>query len=608
MALLRNLSIKWKLSFALILTGFTLVFAYVLIAKQTFESDKISYVYDSQGARLESIKAEVQAKLERALLSARSVIATYDFDSGRLLAGGSQMFESEKNLLALELWREETSQTVFHFEKSGVSMPPLDPSIRIHQALGKLEMKPLDNGKYVLSVRYSQEDRGNFYLRAMVDFSGILPKANTTQSLALIQNGHVLLVSDLRGIDRGVFEQIAGTMKGDLNRTEMIERGGDRFLTSTTSLNMADLSLAAVTPETEALGALGILFKRSLVFLLLSTFGLIVVSLTMARGLTSNLRILMKSVDDVGSGDFEVNPVIPSKDEMGLLARAISRMSQEIKRLLSETKEKTRMEEELKTASLVQEQLMPAQSTATVGDLEVSGLILTSSECGGDWWYYFVKGDDLYVVIADATGHGTPAALITAAARSIFSRLEREDLSLSDMMKAWDYAVASCSGGRVFMTGILFRINCQTGKGVLVTAAHERPYIFREQEDGSFEMGQIQSAPAKRIGDGLDEKTHEQEFSLAPNESIVLYTDGLFSVTKQGKALSDRRFGMKIASRAEFARSAKALTEITLQEFNAHRGDLALPDDVSIVSIRRKGPRRESILENDMGETHIVSK
>ena len=607
MALLKSISIKWKLSLALIGTGLALVSAYVVIAKSTFESDKISYVYDSQGARLESLRSELQNKLERAFLGARSVVGNFDFSSGKPTPLGEQFFNEEKQLLAVELWNEQKEQTVFHLEKPGASLPPFNAGTNTKTPLGQLDLEPLDSKNGLLTVRYSQGDQGVFRLRAMIDTTNLLP-ANAIQSVALAKGGRIILVSDLRTLGNDLFNAVAVQSKHD-ERTKMFEHDAKKYIVSESDVGLANLQLFALTPESEALGALTTLYSRSMVFLISSFFALVAVSLTLARSLTRTLIVLTKSAEEIGAGNFDAAPSINTKDEMGVLARAFSKMSQEIKRLLVETREttreKTRMEEELKTASLVQERLMPKQATADVGEIEISGLVITSSECGGDWWYYFRRGDDIFVAIADATGHGTPAALITAAARSCFARLETENLSLIEMLKAWDISVSGCSQRQVFMTGLLFRINTVTGQGAFVNAAHESPFVLRANEDGTFALDHLPTETTARIGDDIRPDLREEPFSLAPNESIILYTDGLFSIVREGKALSERRFGKNLATRAEFLRSAKELTQATLSAFNEHRQDLPLPDDVSIVAIRRKGPHKKSFLENDTGEVHV---
>lgn len=589
MALLKELSIKWKLSLALLLTGLCLLSAYVFMAKRTFESDKISYVYDAQSGHLDSLRSELQSKLDHILMTARTVVGNFDFVTGKPTTLGQQFFDQEASLLAIELWNEKNSRILLHIEKKGSSLSPIDPQKFKSTPLGQVDLEPSDSGRAILTIRYSQDKQGIFILRALIDLKHILPKPTPSQSIALGKDKQILIVSDLRGIEEGVFKQIANQFKGQ-ERTQMFTFGDNRYLVGQTKVGIADLRLFAVTPEADALGALKTLFDRSIVFLILSFFGLVAVSLTLARSLTLNLLVLTKSAEEIGAGNFNAAPAIQSKDEMGVLANAFAKMSREIKRLLIETEEKTRMEEELKTASLIQERLMPKESTTDIGEIEISGMVITSSECGGDWWYYFKRGDDLFVAIADATGHGTPAALITAAARSIFARLEKEDLSLIDMMRAWDFSVSSCSQKQVFMTGVLFRINSVTGQGAFVNAAHEAPFILRAQENGSFELDHQSTEPSPRIGDNIGPDVTEQPFALAPNDSVVLFTDGLFSVVREGKSLSERRFGKNLVNRAPKLRTAKDLLLETLSAFNEHRQGLPLPDDVSIVVIRRKGP------------------
>lgn len=611
MALLKNIPIKWKLAMALIATGLVLVGSYVLIAKRVFEADKISYVFDAQSSRLESAKNEIEIKFQRALLSARSVIATFDLSTGRPTSVGKQIYEEDQALLGLEVWNETKKQSLLRLEKKSSVLPPLE--VHPEQTpLGQISLQVTEEGHFLITLRYDQGDLGIYRMRAALAISEVTPKSRPSESMAVLRQNTLVARIDQRGIPVVIFEKLAQELSGDLHEqtTRIWETDGLRFLVSTVPLELADLRLVVITPESEALGALSTLFNRSMIFLFLSAFGLVMVSLSMARGLTSDLRILTKSAEAIGAGQFDRPPAVDSGDEMGLLSKAFSKMSQEIKRLLAETKEKARMEQELKTASFVQEKLLPRVSTMTFGEIELSGIVVTSSECGGDWWYYFSHGDDLYIAIADATGHGTPAALITAAARSLFSRLERETMTLSQMLKAWDEAVASCSQGELFMTGLLFCINSKTGQGAFVNAAHEAPILLRPSLDGSYNHDSLVLDSSVRIGDNISPEIQEQSFSLGVNEAMILYTDGLFSITHQdGRTLSEKRFSRKLAKKARVFHSAQNLTELVLAEFNEFREGQPLPDDVSVVVLRRtvsrpgalQGPEAEGLLDQQYG-------
>lgn len=602
---MKNLSIKWKLSLSLIGTGLCLVMFYVFIAKRTFESDKISYVFETQSSRVESVKREIGQHFERALLNARSVVATYDASQGKINLAGEQIFQEEKNLLALELWNEDTHQAVFRMEKVPGTLPSSRHLENAYLA-GTLNVQTLPELKFLLVLRYSK-GQPRLRLRAVVGFESILPTGDLHQNLILSQNGRLISSSEADGPELEIFQKAAlETQKDVKDRTMIWEDGSNRFLMTIVSLGVSDLKLIALTPEKTALGALNTLFHRSILFLIFSGFGLVAISLTLARGLTFNLGILTEAARHFGKGNFDETPNIKSSDEIGVLSKAFTLMSSEIKRLLVETKDKARMEAELKTARYVQECLLPSQTSFEFNQIEVSGLNVTSSECGGDWWYYFTQGDDIFVAIADATGHGTPAALITAAARSIFSRFESDNIDLREMMLAWDRAVASCSQKKYFMTGILLRLNSKTGQGQFISAGHESPYLFTLGDDG-YESGYVDLDVNASLGNGLKSSVHLQDFFLAPNANLFLFTDGLFSVEREGKMLSDRRFGLRVASRAEFAGSAQAMTRLAYEVFEEHRQGEALPDDVTMVTVRRKGPIRQAQLIDESGGVAINS-
>lgn len=612
---LGDMSIKWKLSFSLIAIGLSLVVSYVLVAKRVFEHDKISYVFESQSSMLANQKRAIEQKIERSLLSSRSLVASFDPSNGKLSSVGEQIFREETSIQGLELWDEKKSRSIFRLEKTS-GLNTVDQN-EASQTLNQLKLTYISDEKFLIVLRYpSEEPETILRLRVLADLKGLLPQAETNKIFLLIQDNKIILDTLPDKTQRSIFDGLIFENLNDVaDKTMMWNPNGlinEKYLVSSTRIEFGNFKLVALMPESVALGALGTLFQRSLLFLAVSIFGLISVSLALARRLTLNLGILSKAAGKIGEGDFESVPVINSQDEMGLLSKAMSKMSFEIQRLLVETKDKVRMETELKTAKLVQERLLPSQSSFTFKDLEVSGVAITSTECGGDWWYSWRREDDLFLAIADATGHGTPAALITAAARAVFSRLEAENLSLMEMMNSWDAAVRSCSQGRVFMTGILMKISPHTGIGTYIGAGHEAPFMIEPVLDNSsieFVGRALELKLSKSLGEGLGPTIKEESFTLPPNGSIVLYTDGLFSVNRpDGKILSEKRVLKSLASQGEFIKNADDLTKAVLKLFNHHRENLPLPDDVTIVSLHRKGPTIESTLASEEGHIDMDYK
>ena len=113
--------------------------------------------------------------------------------------------------------------------------------------------------------------------------------------------------------------------------------------------------------------------------------------------------------------------------------------------------------------------------------------------------------------------------------------------------------------------------------------------------------------PSPHLGLGLIQGSKLTTFALQPNDAIVLYTDGLYSTSKpNGANLREKFFMKQLALRAETARSAKMLTEGILGIFDDFREDSPLVDDISVVTVRRRGPDRPIHLENELGQLNHV--
>src|SRR5207247_197785 len=96
-----------------------------------------------------------------------------------------------------------------------------------------------------------------------------------------------------------------------------------------------------------------------------------------------------------------------------------------------------RMKEELKDAQTVQEMLFPERSVQ-YGRLKLASFIDASTETGGDWFGYGKSegGSNVTVLIGDVTGHGMPAALITAIANGFFTGIQEIEPSLEKVLSA----------------------------------------------------------------------------------------------------------------------------------------------------------------------------
>lgn len=569
--------------------------AYVFMAKKTFESDKISYIFDSEQAQTSNIAEQIDQRLERAIFDGRSVLAGFNFEEKKLNSIGQKLFSEQKDIAAIEVVDFTQKETLLKLEKDGVQFPEQYSAAFGGEKLKSLDVQALGDGDFLILLSEKSSDDGIVMIKILAKFKDLIPNSPTALFL-LSQEDRLLNRSKMTKTNASLNTIVKEVSLDRSSNTMLRELDGKRYLISSTALKHANLHITSVMDESVALGALKVLFDRSLIFILVSVFATVIISLFLSSGLTKSLQVLTGVAESISQGDFSSQLMVTSSDEVGVLSKAFSKMKGEIQRLLVETKDKARMEAELMTAKLVQESLFPKKAHFVSGTIEINGLFVTSTECGGDWWYYFERGNYFYVLIADATGHGTPAALITCAARALFSQIERSVATLEEMAQAWDLCVAECSNQQVMMTGILMEINKDNGAVRTINASHELPILI-SNKTATCDPVLLPKSP--RLGEvkNVPWKTHE--FQMSPGDRLVIYTDGLVSITNaEGKEIGEKRVLRSLTKVAAESASVFDLSQNFYGIFERHRGQMALPDDVTLVVLEWKKQGGE--LQNGM--------
>jgi serine phosphatase RsbU (regulator of sigma subunit) len=248
------------------------------------------------------------------------------------------------------------------------------------------------------------------------------------------------------------------------------------------------------------------------------------------------------------------------------------------------------MQAGLEAAEAVQKSLVSVKPASTL--YTVDHLYDPAENTGGDWLSSYVdeRHGWLYLCLGDVTGHGVPAALVTAAVAgaiaSWVTRLTQSDVDLSTALSTIATAVNTAvlaTGGpnEQLMTLVLIGINLETGEASYRNAGHH-PFLW---------IGAKTEVVLQR-GDPLGLSASEnfgcRDFTLSPGDLVVLYSDGLIeNCDAKGEHLSLRAL-RRIVSSAGSPQGVIA----QLRSYVA-----ALPrdpdrDDTACLAVQWWGPRR----------------
>src|SRR5438874_3324334 len=233
-----------------------------------------------------------------------------------------------------------------------------------------------------------------------------------------------------------------------------------------------------------------------------------------------------------GADDFVTKPVnaavLRARIETQLRLRSMRRQLQRQNDELEEWRRN--LERDLAAAQLTQQSLIP-QKPPTIAGWEVATCYRPVIQVGGDIYGWLrMKDGRILFWIADGSGHGAAAALLTTLAKLLFHHGSAEHNAPASVMEAVNDDFRSIFGGRSFMTAMCVAINHKTGSAHAVGAGH--PPLLIVRQNGATESIASVAPPL-----GLVERSEFVETALdfEPGDAFLLYTDGLFGSSENGR-------------------------------------------------------------------------
>ena len=285
---------------------------------------------------------------------------------------------------------------------------------------------------------------------------------------------------------------------------------------------------------------------------------------------------------EAGADDFVTKPinaaVLRARIETQLRLRSMRRQLQQQNDELEEWRRN--LERDLAAARLTQQSLIPPKPPRLPG-WQVADYYRPVIQVGGDIYGWLrVRDGRILFWIADATGHGASAALLTALAKLLFHHGGAEHNAPTALMKAVNNDFRSIFGARSFMTAMCVALDPGTGRASVVGAGH--PPLLISRQDGTSE-----SIPSVAPPLGLLEHAQFSEtiVDLTGGDGFLLYSDGLFRVPRgEQRRLTPQRLAKMLDSTAP---SAEALLRRLLNQTASDHDNQIKPDDVTAVVVRR---------------------
>ncbi len=276
--------------------------------------------------------------------------------------------------------------------------------------------------------------------------------------------------------------------------------------------NLENWTLMAVYPEKLIDDNVYFYIFQVIVIALTSLLFTIIIGQLLSLHFIKPIHNIGKAVNAIKDHNFSYSVPIGDKDEFGRLNLVFNRVIEGLG--------------DFEVAKIVQKSLLPGNSF-DFGEFDIWAKSVVMTTLGGDYYDCF-KIDDKYlgIIIGDMAGHGIPAGLMMAMAKSaVLSAPNEIKINPSALAERLHKMFFSIQNNRLkrMMTFQYYVLNIETGHFIYTNAGHNYPIIV----DNNIHKASFMNCPSIPLGVSSKFRSKNHEFDLNKGQSLVLYTDGV---------------------------------------------------------------------------------
>ena len=292
-------------------------------------------------------------------------------------------------------------------------------------------------------------------------------------------------------------------------------------------------------------------FRRSILLVAVAMAAITFVISTLftiylSQHFTQPLSKLMAGINNLAAGDMTTMVDIRSGDEFSSLAESFNSMvrnlhtsSEEQKRLINEISQlnenleqrvidrtltiqaqSEELNRQIMMARRIQMSLLPVR-LPDINAVTLSFKYQPMMAVGGDFIDFYYNSREMMLFICDVSGHGVPAAFLSAMVKMSLPACYNAGRNTSLAMEKLHQSLQGKMGGH-FISAVFCHIDLDSGTMTSSNAGHPPTIIIRKDGDVEFvgAQGRIISEKLPLNANNVTTRLHE-------GDKIVLYTDGI---------------------------------------------------------------------------------
>jgi len=312
----------------------------------------------------------------------------------------------------------------------------------------------------------------------------------------------------------------------------------------------------------------------------------IIGSFMLGVAITKPVEALEKGTQIIGRGNMDHIIMIDSSNEIGRLADAFNKMTKDLKTShLKELQQKT-LQRELEIAREIQLSIIPKEIPVIKG-YKIHAFYKAAEEVGGDYYDIIPISDDKTgIVVADVSGKGVPAALITAMMSSMMHAEAKDTEDPRLAMLSINSKIRDRIKRGMFVTAFYGILDIDRNNIVMVSAGHNETLMYSAAVQDVISYAPKGFPIAMGPTELMEGRMAKETIAMEPGDKIAVYTDGITeAMNKEGKeyGIDTLIKCLKVYGKNE----GEVVIQSIMDDVKKFTAGFAQSDDIALVVIER---------------------
>jgi phosphoserine phosphatase RsbU/P len=286
---------------------------------------------------------------------------------------------------------------------------------------------------------------------------------------------------------------------------------------------------------------------------------------------------------------WDITEKIRAEEQIRKTGAELARSREELRSKNAVMEENLRMAREVQLAMLLQQYpTFPRNVPPEQSAFQFAHRYLPAESIGGDFFSVSTLSDkEVGVFICDVTGHGVRSSLVTAMIRALVEELKPLANDPGMFLRKLNsdlFTILKNTGSPMLTTAFYLVANWETRVMRFANAGHPKPLLVSRSENKIELLRNASGKSQPALGLFDDPPYQTTEIMLAPNDLVMLFTDGLYEVQGPNEELySQERLVVDASGRLQ--KPAGQLFDELLEAIRAFSIDHEFSDDVCLVGM-----------------------